>query len=95
MNFDTFRKKRFPHMKDHGPLYEVARICYEVREHDPSWIPTKHSLPEIDEDVIFLTEHDQILVGSLGIDGDWQKYDSIDVPGTVVTHWMPLPPLPK
>ena len=30
MNFDTFRKKRFPHMKDHGPLYEVARICYEA-----------------------------------------------------------------
>lgn len=30
MKFDAFRKKRFPHMKDHGPLYEVARICYEA-----------------------------------------------------------------
>jgi hypothetical protein len=54
------------------------------------WISVKDRLPEKGKDVLCV-DHRGAFIGCFS-DGIWYDVDSCNVP---VTHWMPLPELPK
>ena len=52
------------------------------------WIPVEERLPEVEHAVLALWERKVQSVESMFRDGSWT------ISGNV-THWMPLPPLPR
>lgn len=60
------------------------------------WIPVSERLPELDQDVLAIVD-DDIVIGDFRQEWDGEIYFSRDEVGSTryVTHWMPLPELPK
>lgn len=67
-----------------------------------NWIPVTERLPELEnyiysEDVMFYLAHDDIRIGYINFEsGRWKCRESRQIfDKDLVTHWMPLPNLPK
>ena len=56
------------------------------------WISVKERLPEDDDDVLILI-CGKIIGAGYRINGKWKSLAKAKAP--VVTHWMPLPEMPK
>lgn len=57
-----------------------------------SWIPVEKRLPQRDCEVVVRFKSSPIpAIAWIGVDGDWCSCDR----SGLVTHWMPLPELPK
>lgn len=74
-------------------LYRDA-LAYitQLEARGPKWISVKDRLPEDDDDVLILIYGKIIGVG-YRINGKWKSIAKAKAP--VVTHWMPLPEMPK
>lgn len=78
----------------------IERLTAEnvvLREKVPQWISVDEKLPELGTRVIAT---DGVFVGEaiFARDSRWSGYGGgilRDCIGSVVTHWMPLPPVPK
>lgn len=78
----------------------IERLTAEnaaLREKVPQWISVEQKLPELGTRVIAT---DGVFVGEaiFARDSRWSGYGGgilRDCIGSVVTHWMPLPPVPK
>ena len=61
------------------------------------WISVEERLPEIDKQVLYVDSEKDIYLGQLlsgmGKGIFWSSYDFLE--DHDITHWMPLPPLPK
>lgn len=60
----------------------------------PKWISVKDRLPEDDDDVLILSNERIIFVGCYK-NGQWISYSLYAIYANVVTHWMPIPEIPK
>ena len=60
----------------------------------PKWISVKERLPEDDENVMILSNERITFVGFYK-NGQWISYSLYAIYGNVVTHWMPIPEIPK
>lgn len=85
---------------DNEEAREYFQQGYEQAEKDLGWHSVKEMLPQIDEEVIVLTDdiHGKIVPGAHGIcyghivdKNIAVDYDGWNIPG--VTHWMPCPKL--
>lgn len=64
------------------------------------WISVEDKLPELDKEVIILDKGKHIDIDFLMDDGEggyfwWKSDESICCEDDEITHWMPLPELPK
>jgi hypothetical protein len=64
------------------------------------WISVKERLPEPEKEVIILDKRKRIDIDFLTDDGDggyywWKSEDAIFSENDEITHWMPIPQLPK
>ena len=64
----------------------------QLEARGPKWISVNDRLPEDDDDVLILIYGKIIGVG-YRINGKWKSQAMVKAP--VVTHWMPLPEMPK
>lgn len=86
----------------HPELMCIRNICadasamiQQLEAQVPKWISVEDGLPETFESVIVLTKHEMLICHHDGdewvinYDGEYAGYDY------EITHWMPLPELPK
>lgn len=80
---------------------EALEELLELRERT-RWIPVEERLPRLYDDVIVNAngnEYNGVFSGFLSDDNEWYLKDSDVESGVVnedyVTHWMPLPSIPK
>ncbi len=60
------------------------------------WVSVQDRLPEPDEQVLFLTGSGETIAGySVLEDGDWWQARHSSWGTSAVTHWQPLPSVPK
>jgi hypothetical protein len=79
----------------------LMQTIHAMRETMPRWIPVSEGLPEVNTPVLGLYreyfDHGEIQMTVLlnyGGEG-WTEFNDNDTYYTGITHWMPLPPLPK
>jgi len=81
-------------------VQKILSICkQELEDAKPKWISVKDKLPEPHEKVIAGLENGwNILLGVVDLHNKWLVYytDGLNEAQTnLVTHWMPLPEVPK
>ena len=74
--------------------YEVG---YEkgFEEAKPRWLNVKENLPQDDGNyLVFTSDNNLVEIATYYGDGEWLTFDLANLT-PFVTHWMPLPKLPK
>ena len=93
---EILRKPIFPHeLVD--PTEAVADYLLDSGVTVQEWIPVKDRLPELWKQVLIYSRHDFCESAFyIGVPGKWRvtwNHEMLDADS--VTHWMPLPELPK
>ena len=74
-------------------LDSIDADSFDVPDTYPAWISVKDELPAIGEPVLVFDDASDMMFGFMSSDGYWLETGS-ELPCNV-THWMPLPDIPK
>lgn len=62
---------------------------------EPRWIPVQERLPDTDT-IVLVADADSLFLGSFSPDATgWWLIGAMPAAGVEVTHWRPLPELPR
>lgn len=89
----------YGNIPDDADKVKAARYFYKQAEKDLGWHSVEESLPEIDEEVIVLTDEIgaapiyKISFGHIVNKARYKDYNGWNIPG--VKFWMPCPEIPN
>lgn len=104
------REEKLEKYLDHQYMYENGDPSYihgikvgvSWADENPKspWISMEDKLPEPEKEVIILDKRKRIDIDFLTDDGDggyywWKSEDAIFSENDEISHWMPIPELPK
>ena len=74
---------------------EAADMLEQLEAAQPKWISVEERLPENDDNyLVFTSDRNAAEIATYYGDGEWLTHDFINLT-PLVTHWMPIPQMPK